>query len=1118
MSANFWLILSAVMVFFMQAGFLLIEAGSVRAKNAVNVAQKNVSDLIICGLLYATIGFAVMYGPSVAGLFGARGAREAVEQAGSWPTLLIFNLAFCSVAATIVSGAVAERMRIGAYLFSTAVIAMLVYPVFGHWVWGDLVLSTNVPLLGALGFVDHAGGVAIHALGGFFALAGIIVLGARKGRFDAQGRVQPITGYSPVLALAGCLILFVAWVPFNTGMMDPASGAFANVALGTLMAGAGGGLAGMTVGVTLDRGTLRPEASFNGILGGLVAATSGVAWLGMSGAVVIGAIGGAAAIGGQHWLLHKRRIDDPVGVVAVHGFAGVAGALLFPFFANAPLPAGSIGAQLTAQAIGVGACIVWSMGAGFAVFGLLSKLGRLRVSEAEEVMGLDIAEHTPHLEADAVEAAYAALEGKLRGRPVAPHTAPAQAPMLAGSEAGLALNALASEVDQKSVALEAALATFTQASESLTDGLMIYDADGIVVQVNTACADIMNGVGIRVRRGTQRKEIIQALIKCGQLPDRGKPLVEAVDAYLHDHPIDEDSESSLQLANGRIYLQRSTPTLDGGQIMLLTDVTAMHRAQEKAEESERSKSEFLANMSHEIRTPMNGIIGMAELLALTELEERQRDYVETIRTSGDALMLVINDILDFSKLDAGRVVLDPQPFSLRDAAEDVCSLMSTAVSDKGIDLLLRYAPELPDRFVGDAGRVRQVLTNLIGNAVKFTEGGHVLVEIGGTVEGGQAALNIAVTDTGLGIPEDQLSRIFEKFSQVDGSRTREFEGTGLGLSIASSLVHLMDGTIGVESEMGKGSTFTITVELPVAKGDKEVVLPLEEFAGATVLVVDDNAVNRRILAEQLAHWRCRSVLAESASHALALMAEARKRGLTIDLMITDHHMPEYSGEALVRRIRSEALTQDMPVIMLSSAMDDRLRTELRTLGRIRVLSKPSRASQMWNTIADSLSSAKRTDQRNDLASETPSRRGIAADAPTILVAEDNPTNQHYIRYVLEELGVGCTIVTNGRLAVEQWRMDRPPLVLMDVSMPEMNGYQATRRIRGIEASQGLPRTPIIAVTAHALAEDIERCRAAGMDDHLSKPLSIDGLRRVLQGQGIDCHASTEPSQRGSASR
>ena len=334
--ASMWMIIAAVFVFLMQAGFLMIEAGSVRSKNSINVAQKNVSDMIICVLCYSLIGFGLMYGTTIGGYIGTGGVKAALEEVGGWPTLLIFNLAFCSVVATIVSGAVAERMRIGAYLVSTGFIAILVYPVFGHWVWGNTILTSNLAVLANLGFVDHAGGIAIHALGGFYALAAIIHLGARQGRFDEDGNVLPITGHNAVLALSGALILFITWVPFNTGAMEPGTQAFADAALGTILAGAAGGLGGKILGFFLNKKTFDPVSSFNGLLGGLVAITAGVAYVGPLGAIILGGLGGIVAIGSAHILLHRFRIDDPVGVVGVHGIAGIVGGILFPFFATSP--------------------------------------------------------------------------------------------------------------------------------------------------------------------------------------------------------------------------------------------------------------------------------------------------------------------------------------------------------------------------------------------------------------------------------------------------------------------------------------------------------------------------------------------------------------------------------------------------------------------------------------------------------------------------------------------------------------------------------------------------------------------------------------------------------------
>jgi len=403
-----WMIIAAFMVFFMQAGFLMIEAGSVRSKNSTNVAQKNVSDMIICVIAYSLLGFGVMYGTTIGGYIGTGGVKAALEDIGGWPTLLIFNLAFCSVVATIVSGAVAERMRIGAYFISTAMIAVLVYPIFGHWAWGNSIIESNLAFLANMNFVDHAGGIAIHALGGFYALAAIIILGARQGRFDDQGRPLPISGSNSVLALSGALILFVTWIPFNTGALEPGTQLFADVALVTVIAGAGGGLAGKVFGYFTQGHVFNPMASFNGILGGLVAVTSGASYLGPIGACFIGAIGGLAAILGQSLLLNKFKLDDPVGAVSVHGFAGIVGGVLFPFFAVKALPAGTMFDQFGVQVFGAVACIAWAMTMGALFIGSMKTFGILRVSEAQEHLGLDYGEHAAGVTKKHLEVAHKA--------------------------------------------------------------------------------------------------------------------------------------------------------------------------------------------------------------------------------------------------------------------------------------------------------------------------------------------------------------------------------------------------------------------------------------------------------------------------------------------------------------------------------------------------------------------------------------------------------------------------------------------------------------------------------------------------------------------------------------
>ena len=1117
---DFWMIIAAFMVFLMQAGFLLIEAGSVRAKNSVNVAQKNVSDLLLCTLAYAVVGFSIMYGVSVSGLFGTGGVRTALQDAGGWPTLLIFNLAFCSVCATIVSGAVAERMRIEGYLISTVAIALLVYPIFGHWVWGNAVIESNSAVLANLGFVDHAGGIAVHALGGAFALVAVIMLGPREGRFDAEGRPQPISGFSPVLALMGALILFVTWVPFNTGALEPGSEAFANAALATILAGGMGGFSGQVYGYTTQQQTFDPQASFNGMLGGLVAVTTGVTYLGPLGAVLVGGLGGLVAVAGQSLLLHRFKLDDPVGVVAVHGMAGVAGGVFFPFVANTGLPAGNAFTQFAVQGVGALACVLWAGLCSAIVFAVLKRAGLLRVSAAQEHLGLNFGEHTPGMNDAVLERTYAASRKAMESMGAQTLADPARSGL---DEVGLAVQQILADNERQAENIERGRTVFGHAVESITDGVLIYSRHAVVTQLNSAFKTIVGHIGARVEIGMSRRDFIRELAECGAFDLGADDIEDWLDAYLADNPLDGEQGETISLDNGSHYLRRSTPIRGGGQVIVMTDITEVRNAQIRAESAERAKSEFLANMSHEIRTPMNGIIGMTELLAMTELSPRQTEFVDTIARSGQALITIINDILDFSKIEAGRVALDPAPFVLREAVEDVTSLLANGAAEKGLDLLVRIDPGLPDTVIGDVGRIRQILTNLVGNALKFTHAGHVLIDIGGTVDEGMARLAIRVEDTGIGIPEEKRHLIFDKFNQADGTNTREYEGTGLGLAIAMELAQLMEGDLHVDSAVGEGSTFTLSLTLPVHAGIDTAVRAPVELIGANILVVDDNEINRNILREQIRHWQGRSVCVDSVEKASAVLQGARERGVRFDLVLTDFQMPELSGEDLIERLRLDPRTQSLPVIVLSSAGDDGLRRRLLDKGARTVLSKPARASRLWDAISGAIleSRGQGRDGTGAVKAVNPQRRatdglplmderGATPAAPAtrsdggfdVLVAEDNETNRLYIDYVLSGLGLTYKIVENGRRAVDQWKAHAPKAVLMDVSMPVMNGYEATQAIRALEGERGLRRTPIIAVTAHTLDGDRERCLAAGMDDYLGKPVSIERLRAKLEAFGL----------------
>ncbi|WP_245273496.1 response regulator [Mesorhizobium sp. WSM3224] len=598
----------------------------------------------------------------------------------------------------------------------------------------------------------------------------------------------------------------------------------------------------------------------------------------------------------------------------------------------------------------------------------------------------------------------------------------------------------------------------------------------------------------------------------------------------------QEIEETVTMPDGSVrhqFARKGAMIASDGSLYLIgstTDITELKQreaelseARRRAVLADRAKSEFLANMSHEIRTPMNGVLGMAELLAKSELDPKQKTFTDIIVKSGNALLTIINDILDFSKIDAGQLVLDPAPFNLAEAIEDVATLVSTRAKEKDLELIVRVQPGLDGQFVGDVGRVRQIVTNLLGNAVKFTDEGHVLVDVTGERVPAGTRLTISVTDTGIGIPEDKLKLVFEKFSQVDTSSTRRHEGTGLGLAITSRLVEMMGGEIGVDSAEGKGSTFWFSVTLPRAEQGGQRITPVD-VTGARVLIVDDNAVNRSILSEQMASWTFDSCAAASGAEGLKVLIAAAAYGVPVDCVVLDYQMPGMTGAEMARIVRNTAGLAHTPIIMLTSVDQSLANTAYRDLGIDAQLIKPARSSILLETLVATIQRHRHSStaahpqpavgtgtQQAVTAQTAASDRAMLqppsvrarprpADAERgldILVAEDNEVNQMVFTQILGETSYRFEIVGNGRKALDAFGRLNPRMILMDVSMPEMNGLEATGAIRRLEEDMGT-HVPIVGVTAHALKGDRERCLEAGMDDYLPKPISPRALLEKLE--------------------
>ncbi len=892
-----WILACACLVFVMQAGFLCLESGLTRAKNSINVAVKNFTDLGVSIMLFWCIGFGIMFGSCAPGTTSGAGLFPTFAGVDSWSVcFFLFQAMFCGTATSIISGAVAERMRFSAYIVVAIVMSGFIYVLFGRWVWGDVNGGAGSGWLRALGFVDLAGSSVVHSVGGWVALAAILVIGPRHGRFPENGVPQRIQGHNLPLAIIGALLLWLCWFGFNSGSVFVLDHRVPVILVNTLLAGVAGMIAAMVLCRRIH-GRVRVELVINGALAGLVAITANCHAVTAVAAVIIGGIG-AGVMFLTLQLLERLRIDDAIGAVPVHVAAGIWGTIAVALFGAPDILGTGLPwvSQLLVQLFGVLICFLWAFGGAYVVLLVINRRFPLRVTAEAEAVGLNVTEHAASTDLlDFLSAIdQQANTGDLNVRvPVEPFT-----------EVGH----IARHYNTLMDALQETLINTDAIVKNLHDGIVTFGADGRITSMNPAATTLfcyqsgeIEGKSVTILFGDARTNSTasNALTALTDFEDTGK-------TFDNLHGKRSDGRTfPMKLTITRCKLRQSH-----FYTALVHDITHQKTAEDNlnnalrdsenlrqlAEAANTTKSQFLANMSHELRTPLNGIIGFTELLLADELSGEQREAVNVIESCSGNLLSLVNNILDLTTIESERMEVDMVPFDLTDLVYECTACLFETLGEKDLDILVDM-DDIPLAVIGDPVRLRQVLSNLLDNAVKFTDAGEIITEVRTTRDtASEITLSFSIRDTGIGMDDVQQKLAFDSFTQVDGSTTRKVGGTGLGLAISRRLVECLRGELTVRSQPSQGSCFAFQLTFTRAESiitGAEPTAARNPFAGESCLIVDSHSNSSRVTASIVQRCGMQPIIATNGNDGL----NACRGNPDITLVLVDVRKSDPNGQA-----------------------------------------------------------------------------------------------------------------------------------------------------------------------------------------------------------------------------